>query len=151
MLLIHIWCFIFYFAGILQYVANQLKSKRSLDLLILKEVVLKMSGIEAAEDMTDEQIDAMAGGELLRQEAGSFNQVKNTKKSSQRLKDALIDNNLAVPLCLLMAQQRNCVVYQETENSHLKLVGILFDQCQDTLVQFGQFLGKIKLKMSSLG
>ena len=52
----------------------------------------------------------------------------------------MIDNNLAVPLCLLMAQQRNCVVYQETENSHLKLVGILFDQCQDTLVQFGQFL-----------
>lgn len=126
--------------GILQYVANQLKSKRSLDLLILKEIVLKMSGIEAAEEMTEEQIDAMAGGELLRQEAGSFNQIKNTKKSSQRLKDALIDNNLAVPLCLLMAQQRNCVVYQETENSHLKLVGNLFDQCQDTLVQFGQFL-----------
>ena len=72
--------------GILQYVANQLKSKRSLDLLILKEVVLKMSGIEAAEEMTEEQIDAMAGGELLRQEAGSFNQIKNTKKSSQRLK-----------------------------------------------------------------
>ena len=126
--------------GILQYVANQLKNKRSLDLLILKEVVLKMSGIEAAEEMTDEQIDAMAGGELLRQEAGSFNQIKNTKKSSQRLKDALIDNNLAVPLCLLMAQQRNCVVYKETENDHLKLVGNLFDQCQDTLVQFGQFL-----------
>lgn len=126
--------------GILQYVANQLKDKRSLDLLILKEVVLKMSGIEAAEEMTDEQINAMAGGEILRQEAGSFNQIKNTKKSSQRLKDALIDNNLAVPLCLLMAQQRNCVVYQETENSHLKLVGNLFDQCQDTLVQFGQFL-----------
>ena len=58
--------------GILQYVANQLKSKRSLDLLILKEVVLKMSGIEAAEDMTDEHIDAMAGGELLRQEARFF-------------------------------------------------------------------------------
>ena len=85
-------------------------------------------------------IDAMAGGELLRQEAGSFNQIKNTKKSSQRLKDSLIDNNLAVPLCLLMAQQRNCVVYQETDKDHLKLVGNLFDQCQDTLVQFGQFL-----------
>lgn len=81
-----------------------------------------------------------SGGELVRQEAGFFNQIKNTKKSSQRLKDALIDNNLAVPLCLLMAQQRTCVVYQETEDSHLKLVGKLFDQCQDTLVQFGQFL-----------
>ena len=39
-----------------------------------------------------------------------------------------------------MAQQRNCVVYKETEDSHLKLVGKLFDQCQDTLVQFGSFL-----------
>ncbi len=114
--------------GVLQYVANQLKIKKSLDLLILKEIVLKMGGIEAAEDMTSEQIDAMSGGELLRQEAGSFSQIKNTRKSSQRLKDALIDNSLAVPLCLLMAQQRNCVVYQETEDSHLKLVGRLFDQ-----------------------
>ena len=114
--------------GILQYVANQLKSKKSLDLLILKEMVLKMGGIEAAEEMTNDQIDAMAGGDLLRQEAGSFTQIKNTRKSSQRLKDYLIDNNLAVPLCLLMAQQRNCVVYQETEDSHLKLVGKLFDQ-----------------------
>ena len=126
--------------GILQYVANQLKNKKSLDLLILKEIVHKMSGIEASEEMTNEQIDAMAGGELLKLEAGSFNQIKNTKKSSQRLKDCLIDNNLAVPICLLMAQQRNCVVYQETEDSHLKLVGKLFDQCQDTLVQFGSFL-----------
>ncbi len=51
--------------GILQYVANQLKSKKSLDLLILKEIVLKMSGIEAAEEMTADQIDAMAGKEAL--------------------------------------------------------------------------------------
>ena len=55
----------------------------------------------------------------------------------------------------MMAQQGNCVVYQvstgdqmasltklfqETENDHLKLVGKLFDQCHDTLVQFGTFL-----------
>ena len=126
--------------GLLQYVINQLKSKKSLDLLILKEVVLKMGGIEAAEEMTPEQIEAMSGGELLRQEAGSFAQIKNTRKSSQRLKDALIDNNLAVPLCILMAQQRNCVIFEEEETSHLKLVGKLFDQCQDTLVQFGTFL-----------
>ena len=60
----------------LQYVANQLKNKKSLDLLILKEIVHKMSGIEASEEMTNEQIDAMAGGDLLKQEAGSFNQVR---------------------------------------------------------------------------
>lgn len=43
----------------------------SLDLLILKEVVQKMTGIEAAEEMTVEQIGAMCGGELLRGEVRS--------------------------------------------------------------------------------
>merc|ERR1719347_549001 len=126
--------------GLLQYVANQLKAKHSLDLLIIKEVVAKMGGIEGAEEMTTEQIEALAGGELLRAEAASFSQVKNTRKSSQRLKDSLIGSGLAVPLVLLMAQQGNSVVYQETEDDHLKLVGRLFDQCHDTLVQFGTFL-----------
>ena len=63
----------------MQYVANQLKNQRSLDLLILKEIVLKMSGIEASEEMTNEQIDAMAGGDLLKQEASSFNQVSHIR------------------------------------------------------------------------
>lgn len=40
-----------------------------------------------------------------------------------------------------MAQQKHCVVYRETADNHLKLVGKLYDQCQDTLVQFGTFLG----------
>lgn len=40
----------------------------SLDLLILKEVVQKMTGIEATEEMTLEQLNAMSGGELLRSE-----------------------------------------------------------------------------------
>ncbi|XP_055634886.1 THO complex subunit 2 isoform X2 [Toxorhynchites rutilus septentrionalis] len=128
-------------SGLLQYVANQLKAHKSLDLLILKEVVQKMTGIEAAEEMTAEQISAMCGGELLRGEAGYFSQVRNTKKSSQRLKEALASNDLAVALCLLIAQQKHCVIYRETASSHLKLVGKLYDQCQDTLVQFGTFLG----------
>ncbi|XP_075153160.1 THO complex subunit 2-like protein [Haematobia irritans] len=128
-------------SGLLQYVANQLKSQKSLDLLILKEIVQKMAGVESAEEMTNEQLNAMCGGELLRGEAGYFSQVRNTKKSSQRLKDALANHDLAVTICLLMAQQKHCVIYRETAQSHLKLVGKLYDQCQDTLVQFGTFLG----------
>ncbi|XP_063708097.1 THO complex subunit 2 [Culicoides brevitarsis] len=127
--------------GLLQYVANQLKGQKSLDLLILKEIVQKMTGIEAAEEMTVDQVRAMCGGEILRGEAGYFAQVRNTKKSSQRLKDALASNDLAVALALLIAQQKHCVIYRETTHSHLKLVGKLYDQCQDTLVQFGTFLG----------
>ncbi|KAE8584287.1 hypothetical protein XENTR_v10020899 [Xenopus tropicalis] len=126
--------------GLLQYVANQLKAGKSFDLLILKEVVQKMAGIEITEEMTMEQLEAMTGGEQLKAEGGYFGQIRNTKKSSQRLKDALLEYELALPLCLLMAQQRNGVVFQEGGEKHLKLVGKLYDQCHDTLVQFGGFL-----------
>ncbi|XP_069468772.1 THO complex subunit 2 isoform X2 [Ambystoma mexicanum] len=126
--------------GLLQYVANQLKAGKSFDLLILKEVVQKMAGIEVTEEITMEQLDAMTGGEQLKAEGGYFGQIRNTKKSSQRLKDALLDHDLALPLCLLMAQQRNGVIFHEGGEKHLKLVGKLYDQCHDTLVQFGGFL-----------
>ena len=54
--------------GLLQFVTNQLKSGKSFDLLILKEVVQKMSGIDSSEELTQSQIEAMAGGELLKAE-----------------------------------------------------------------------------------
>ncbi|XP_076446186.1 THO complex subunit 2-like [Babylonia areolata] len=126
--------------GIMQYVANQLKAGKSLDLLLLREVVQKMAGIEVSEEITDDQLHSLSGGELLRQEGGNFQQVRNMKKSSTRLKDTLLERDLGLSLCLLMAQQRSSVVFREDDTRHLKLVGKLYDQCQDTLVQFGSFL-----------
>ncbi|XP_028517932.1 THO complex subunit 2 isoform X2 [Exaiptasia diaphana] len=125
---------------LLQYVTNQLKAGKSFDLLVLKEVVQKMSGLEISEEVTMSQLEALCGGELLKAEGGYFGQIRNTKKSSQRLRDAVVDGELALPLCILMAQQRNGVVFFEDNKRHLKLVGKLYDQCQDTLVQFGGFL-----------
>jgi len=55
-------------SGLLQYVANQLKSQKSLDLLILREIVHKMAGVESCEEMTNDQLQAMCGGEQLRGE-----------------------------------------------------------------------------------
>lgn len=40
----------------------------SFDLLILREMLSKMGGIEVSEEITDQQHDAMCGGELLKQE-----------------------------------------------------------------------------------
>lgn len=68
---------------------------------------------------------------LLFMQGGYFGQIRNTKKSSQRLKDALLDHDLALPLCLLMAQQRNGVIFQEGGEKHLKLVGKLYDQVSE--------------------
>jgi len=126
--------------GLLQYITNQLKAGKSFDLLVLKEVVQKMAGIDISVEVTSSQLEALAGGELLKAEGGYFSQVRNTKKSSQRLREALVDANLSVPLCLLMAQQRDCIIFREGANRHLKLVGTLYDNCLDTLVQFGGFL-----------
>lgn len=70
----------------------------------------------------------MCGGEHLRREAGQYLQEKNTKRSSVRLKESLMENELAIPILLLMAQQRSSIVYNQTESPHLKLVGKLYDQ-----------------------
>ncbi|XP_063849502.1 THO complex subunit 2-like isoform X3 [Scylla paramamosain] len=129
--------------GILQFVANQLKAEKSIDLLILREIVQKMGGTDTLEDLTPDQLDAMCGGELLRREAGQYQQERNTKRSSVRLKEALLEHDLAIPLLLLTAQQRSSVVYNQTESPHLKLVGKLYDQCQDTMVQFGSYLFQV--------
>ena len=40
----------------------------SFDLLVLKEVIQKMAGIDISEEMTTPQLEAMAGGELLKAE-----------------------------------------------------------------------------------
>ena len=57
-----------------------------------------------------------------------------------RLRDALMEGQLTIPLCLLIAQHRNAIVYVEEQKRHLKLIGKLYDQCQDNLIQFGGFL-----------
>lgn len=44
----------------------------SFDLLILKEVVQKMAGIEITDEMTSEQLEAMTGGEQLKAEVYRF-------------------------------------------------------------------------------
>ncbi len=53
--------------------------------------------------------------------------MRNTKKSCQRLREALVDAKLSHPLLLLMAQQRDCIVHVDGESRHLKLVGMLYD------------------------
>ncbi|KAA3678999.1 THO complex subunit 2 [Paragonimus westermani] len=128
-------------SGLLQYVLNQLKVGKSYDLQILREILHRMSGIDISEDMTDEQLQSMSGGELLLQEGGYYAQIRNTRKNATRLKDALIEHNMIMPFIFLMAQQRDAVLFLDDPDRHVKLAGRLYDQCQGTLVQFITFLG----------
>jgi len=43
----------------------------SFDLLILREILTKMGGIEVSDEVTDQQIEAMCGGDLLKQEVSA--------------------------------------------------------------------------------
>ncbi|ELU01720.1 hypothetical protein CAPTEDRAFT_223841 [Capitella teleta] len=107
-------------AGLIQYVANQLKAGKSFDLLILRELVQKMTGIEITEEATPEQLAAMTGGELLRQEGGYFT-----------ARAAIVFPPL---------KPGSPEYERHSDKRHLKLIGKLYDQCQDTLVQFISFL-----------
>lgn len=127
-------------SGILLYIMEQLKNNRSVDLLLLKEILQKMTGIDITDVMTDHQIDALGGGELLKAEAGYYGQQRNFKKTATRLKQALVENNLTAPLGIMLAQQKSHIIFCESQNSHLKFVGKLYDECHETLLQYGSFV-----------
>lgn len=55
---------------VIQALCRQVYLCCSLDLLLLREVVQKMAGIEVSEEITDDQLNSLSGGELLRQEVG---------------------------------------------------------------------------------
>jgi len=126
-------------SGILRYIIYQLQCDNVIDLVILKELIHKMSGIEITENLSDSQLDALAGGETLKREAYNAEHLKNTKKSSSRLIHTLTSYNLIAPLLISLCQQRSICIYN-TSLSHLKLIGNMFDQTSDTMMQFAEFL-----------
>ncbi|KPJ16941.1 THO complex subunit 2 [Papilio machaon] len=79
--------------ALLQFVANRLKAQQSQDLLILKEIVQKMAGIEAAEEMTPDQLDAMAGeceDEVSSGGEPAGSQLKVVGRLADQCQDALV-------------------------------------------------------------
>ncbi|CAF4840639.1 unnamed protein product, partial [Rotaria sp. Silwood2] len=133
------------FTSILYYIYDQLRVEKTCDLYLLREIITKMSGVEISSTVTREQLEAASGGELLRSEAGQFTAARNVKKPSIRLKEALLDNHLYLPLSIIIAQQRSCIIFKfgAQRIEHLKLIGSLYDQCQDTMVQFFTFLSNV--------
>ncbi|KAI8560312.1 hypothetical protein RHMOL_Rhmol04G0245900 [Rhododendron molle] len=97
------------------------------------------------ENMTEEQLDAMAGSDTLRYQATSFGIARNNKaliKSTNRLRDSLLpkeDPKIAIPLLLLIAQHRSVVVING-DAPYIKMVSEEFDRCHGTFLQFVDFL-----------
>jgi THO complex subunit 2 len=118
---------------LLQYIVHQLYNGATTEIVVLKELILKLAGIEPLPNLSDSQVIAMAGGPILRIEAiasstrGARADPGDTVlKGPARLGKALIESGLARPLLIQIAQQRQSAAYQ-SQNTHLKALASLFD------------------------
>ncbi|CAL0312394.1 unnamed protein product [Lupinus luteus] len=131
--------------GLFQYLVNQLKKGQGIELVLLQELIQQMANFQYTENLTEEQLDAMAGSETLRYQATSFGVTRNNKaliKSTSRLRDSLLPKDepkLAVPLLLLIAQHRSLVVIN-ADAPYIKMLSEQFDRCHGTLLQYVDFL-----------
>ncbi|GMH01955.1 hypothetical protein Nepgr_003794 [Nepenthes gracilis] len=131
--------------GLFQYLVNQLKRGQGIELIILQELIQQMANVQYTENMTEEQLDAMAGGETLRYQATAFGITRNNKaliKSTNRLRDSLLpreEPKLAIPLLLLIAQHRSLVVINANA-PYIKMVSEQYDRCHGILLQYVEFL-----------
>lgn len=131
--------------GLFQYLVNQLKRGQGIELILLQELMQQMANVQYSENMTEDQLEAMAGGETLRHLATSFGISRNNKaliKSTNRLRDALLPKDeprLAIPLLLLIAQHRSVIVIN-ADAPYIKMVSEQFDRCHGLLLQYVDFL-----------
>ncbi|XP_016465502.1 THO complex subunit 2 isoform X1 [Nicotiana tabacum] len=131
--------------GLFQYLVNQLKRGNGIELVFMQELIQQMANVHYTENMTEEQLDAMAGSDTLRYQATSFGITRNNKaliKSTNRLRDSLLPKDepmLAIPLLLLIAQHRSVVVIN-AEAPYIKMVSEQFDRCHGALLQYVEFL-----------
>ncbi|KAL6309570.1 transcription factor/nuclear export subunit protein 2-domain-containing protein [Sparassis latifolia] len=131
---------------LLKYIVHQLHGGQTTEIVVLRELISKMAGIEPLPGMTDSQITAMAGGPVLRIEAvASRNRGARLDpsdaglKGPQRLGRALLESSLAQPLLIQVAQQRQSCVFQ-APNAHLKSLANLYDTTHGVLLQYIELL-----------
>ena len=130
--------------GILRYIYNQLAVDNPYDLLVLQEMISAMSGIRIAEDVTNEQIEAIGAGETLRRESLMFESVRNSAKSTKRLLESLIVSGLSGPIGILIANMKRDVIFT-SETNELKVIGWLHDH-----VRLLRILSKVQKNFSSV-
>ncbi|KAL0409045.1 UNVERIFIED_CONTAM: THO complex subunit [Sesamum radiatum] len=118
--------------GLFQYLVNQLKKGNGIELVLLQELIQQMANVQYTENMTEDQLDAMAGSDTLRYQATSFGITRNNKaliKSTNRLRDSL-----------LRRKNPSWRVVIKADAPHIKMVSEQFDRCHGTLLQYVEFL-----------
>lgn len=107
-----------------------------------------MTGINPENNLNDQQLQGLAGGEVLRKcilQAFRDRKAEDTPETTKRLTDTLTKNKLAVELLILIAQERqSCIFRIDSAESPLKVLGNLFDEIHIVL---GQYLEVLRIGM----
>jgi THO complex subunit 2 len=118
---------------LLKYIVHQLYAGQTTEIVVLRELIWKMAGIEPLPSLSEAQISAMAGGPTLRIEAvassargARLDPGDAVLKGPQRLGKALLDSQIALPLLVQVAQQRQSAVHK-IPDAHLKSLASLYD------------------------
>lgn len=127
----------------LQYVLDQLTHGNSVDLIVLEEMVTTMAGIVSDTNFNDNQVDAMAGGDLLQAQTmlQLLDRRHESRTTAKRLMRCLAEPKLAGQLLVAIAQEReNCVYKLPDKDAPAKLLGNLFDEVHRVLAQYLDFM-----------
>ena len=134
---------------IFRYVANQLRAGNPQDLIILRELLSAMTGIDPLANLSDTQVAALGGGPSLRGEAihptvpvskppvapgaelrtqAPVEKRGIVTKSGPQLVASLEADQMMLPLLVLVAQTRDtCLFSVPDEEAHMKSLSTLFD------------------------
>ena len=130
-------------APIIQYVADQLRLANSIDLIVLEEMTESMAGIASNINFNDQQVLALAGGDLLQSQTMMqlLDRRHESKITARRLMKALMDSNMVGQILISLAQERQtCIFKIEDQDAHPKLLGNLIDQLHRILTQYNELL-----------
>jgi THO complex subunit 2 len=125
--------------GLFHFILDKLSKGETLDLLVLKELLVRMGGMETLMEVSQTQLEGLSGGRVLRSEVMNIGGEALSKKAMNALRDELMSSNTALPMLLFIAQVKSKILYN-TETTQLKLISYLFDTCQEVLMQFTEFL-----------
>mmetsp|Transcript_2056 Transcript_2056/g.6812 ORF Transcript_2056/g.6812 Transcript_2056/m.6812 type:complete len:889 (+) Transcript_2056:1243-3909(+) len=123
--------------GLMDFILSSLRRGTSLDLIVLSNVVTRMGGCSILEDISEDQLNALAGGEILRRETQAFERA--SRRAVFRLQLVLNDAKLALPLLSLIAQQCVRSLFQ-MGMGHVKLAGQFHDKYLHVFYQLVEFL-----------
>jgi THO complex subunit 2 len=124
---------------VLRYISSQLHMGKSENLEILEQLITSMTGIRADTNYGEEQLRAMAGGPLLREQ--TLKQVLDKRhesvQASKRLIRSLTESDLASQILILVAQERQIYVFRDSsDGAPLKVLGNNVDKIHHAFVQY---------------